>query len=1767
MTRAIARCAAGIVLLLAAVSAPTAWGQAAGESGEDTARQALEEARIGLEVAIEAEGPDHPEVAARRSDLASELFRQGDRAGAEEQLRRAVEILRAAPSEEADLTARSLHNLAYVLAAQDKHEEAVGLYRQAIEEYRLHGLEMSQNRAGSNKTLGDSLVALQRNEEAEESYRTALGILERLADVNGDYVDGIRYGLIDLYKGREAFDEAETAYRDMIAAQAQRLGEDHHVVVGSMTDLARLLESLERYDEAEALHRDGMARYRSSLGEDHYTIGWKHLHLGRLYRKQDRQEDAAREFAAAEPYQEPFLAAEAAQLGADSPGFAQRLMDTAWVYRNEIGDLDKARSYAERALALLEAAYGPDDPRLLEPLGALGDAIEAQGAYAEGIAVHRRIVALTERREGRESPALIEPLKKLAFALNDGNQPREADRQIERALEITLATAGPESRAVGERYNELGVLAMRRGDDSLAADRYRQSHEVFVRLDGPTGRKAVNQQANVLRSLRASGRIDEAVEEAVALLDLTAGTLDLKLDLFRELLLDGYLSDPSPAQSEALFEAIAAREHEEIGRGRTLLLHYLGHLARNEDKPDLAESMFRQSLAVYRETVGPEPDREPEWMAPQLFELASLSRQKGALAQAVRHVDEAIALLVPDESLDLPTLVKSESLRGVLALDLGEVEQGREVLTRAMARLPRLDPPQPRLAAQVRHNLANAQQLGGDPALALDTLAPALASIESAFGEDDVDFTLHLKYRGVLKSSLDDPGGAEADFRRALEIEERNGRGEQPFTADLVADLASTLSTQARHAETLPLLERAVEIRQARLGPDHLKVAEALVSLGDSQQTLGRNELAHGHFQRALEIRERNPETTPELMAWALERVADTAGFLGDIDGAGDLLRRALAVWRESDPTNEWRAQTLRKYAAYLRITSDYDGGVAMNREALTHSESLFGKTSPKLFTDLNTLAHAYLEMGRSFDAAEQQLRAIAILESQDQGDPLQLAMSLTKLASIKMAWREDQEAEQLLLRAEAALAPLAGRTRFAVGSALQELGAAFKNLEQLDKAERLLRQAMQVFEATTGEGHLQRSMVRLQLANVELDREEFASALALMEQTFDEIKDRLGPDNPITGLILEVTPAIYFLNGQPEKALALFDEALAAGAGDNPMRDNPMMAFVNAYRGLVEWQRGDLDAALATISQASAMERQNIRRAAQDRSGSGQSRPYNFAIALTAHIALLHHLATQEPEKRARYLAEAFEIAQEQQGGSAAGALARMAARFGAGSDRLAGVVRERQDRLEHWTRISRSLSGAASKPLDRRDLAEEAEQRALLARLDGEMAALDQTIARDFPDYAALIRPGAATLEEIQRLLGPDEALLFFSVQEAAENPALEIYLKDFIPGRTTLWLVRPDSLELVWIDLDKGRLKESVTELRRTLDPSVLFIERLEDVPPFEESTAHRLYRDLFAPAEPLLEGVRNLFVVPSGPLQSLPLGVLITEPSDRPVADLAGHAKLNWLARDYAMTTLPSVSSLRSLRHFAGTARAGAPFTGFGNPLLQGDPGEVRGLNLAAMFRGALADVSAVRDLPALPDSEKELRDMAAALAAPADSLYLAEQATEAQVKTMDLSDSRVLAFATHGLVAGELADNVEPALVLTPPETGSALDDGLLTASEIAQLKLNADWVILSACNTASGDRPGAEGLSGLARAFFYAGSRALLVSHWPVVSDAAVKLTTRMLEAARRDDLTRAEALQLSLLSLMEDPEHPYYAHPMFWAPFTVVGEGGRLGG
>jgi CHAT domain-containing protein len=258
-------------------------------------------------------------------------------------------------------------------------------------------------------------------------------------------------------------------------------------------------------------------------------------------------------------------------------------------------------------------------------------------------------------------------------------------------------------------------------------------------------------------------------------------------------------------------------------------------------------------------------------------------------------------------------------------------------------------------------------------------------------------------------------------------------------------------------------------------------------------------------------------------------------------------------------------------------------------------------------------------------------------------------------------------------------------------------------------------------------------------------------------------------------------------------------------------------------------------------------------------------------------------------------------------------------------------------------------------------------------------------------------------------------------------------------------------------------------------------------------------------------------------------------------------------------------------------FARKEESTRPMTGFGDPLFNPGPkpsdGQrstrtaARSLATGAytdFWQGAGVDRARLADaLPQLPDTADELNAVAKDLGVAASDIHLGEDASETTVKRAPLADYGIVYFATHGLVAGDVKGVAEPSLVLSIPKVPSEFDDGLLTASEVAQLKLNADWVVLSACNTIAGDKPGAEALSGLARSFFYAGARALLVSHWAVNSEAATRLSISTFDRLKADPkLGRAEALRQAMLAYLNDTSSPRNAYPAFWAPFALIGEG-----
>lgn len=538
-------------------------------------------------------------------------------------------------------------------------------------------------------------------------------------------------------------------------------------------------------------------------------------------------------------------------------------------------------------------------------------------------------------------------------------------------------------------------------------------------------------------------------------------------------------------------------------------------------------------------------------------------------------------------------------------------------------------------------------------------------------------------------------------------------------------------------------------------------------------------------------------------------------------------------------------------------------------------------------------------------------------------------------------------------------------------------------------------------------------------------------------------------------------------------------------------------------------------------------------------------------AAFLAAVLAMLFGAAPA----RAEAIDEAFEAAQWAFLSSAGKALHQLGLREAAGDPQLSALVRKRQDLM--------AAVGARDAELAATGDADTAVRlRGEIDSLQAEIASIDRRLETDFPRYAELANPAPVDIPALQAHLRDDEALLFFLTTGT----------------ETFVWAIDARSSDWFAAPLSRGWLGDEVARLRADLDPNartrgaVTLVDGMDRprIASFDRMTAYLLYTQLIAPAETILRDKRHVFVVADGPLASLPLSVLPSERPEGADTDPDAMRGTQWLARRFATTTLPTVASLATVR----ARRSGAegderrPFAGIGAPVLGADVAENAPVPPpgSGFFRGVLADVTAVRNLPSLPQTGPELRRLAAALGAGDDSLHLGAAASEANVRALDLSTTAILAFATHGLLSGELSGLAEPALVLTPPDAASPSDDGLLTASEIAELRLSADWVILSACNTAGADGSAdGEGLSGLARAFLYAGARSILVSHWPVRDDAAARLTTGTLSLIAADPgIGRSEALRRAMVSLMQDESDLSLAHPSAWAPFVVVGEGGR---
>jgi CHAT domain-containing protein len=659
------------------------------------------------------------------------------------------------------------------------------------------------------------------------------------------------------------------------------------------------------------------------------------------------------------------------------------------------------------------------------------------------------------------------------------------------------------------------------------------------------------------------------------------------------------------------------------------------------------------------------------------------------------------------------------------------------------------------------------------------------------------------------------------------------------------------------------------------------------------------------------------------------------------------------------------------------------------------------------------------------------------------------------------------------------------------------------------------------------------------------------------------------------------------FVNNRPTRALALLMTGRAedAAAALRPLvdrhdanlgRTHYVTAETKGLYGLALAAAGRRAEAMTQFRAAVPVLMQRSRQVSLGTEGDSTAvRSQRQLMILDGYISVL--AASNDTAS----IEEAFRIADIARAQGVQGALAASGARAAARDPGLADLARREQDAQSQIGALYGTLTTQFDLPAAERNAAVINRLRARIDDLRAARAAIASEIEKRFPAYAELISPRPATVAQARQLLKPDEALVVTWLGERGSY----------------VWAVpKTGPLAFAPIGMDRDAVGRTVTGLRRALDPQV---STLGEIPAFDTAAAHALYRALLGPVEAGWKGARSLLVVAHGPLGALPLQVLTTAPAKPgPEAEplFANYRTVPFLARSHAVTVLPSVSALATLRDLPAAPATRRSFAGFGDPLFS--PAQVASASAPSSAGGtavASRGVFAARSLPVklraapkldgvssadlarlprLPDTADEVRSIAAAINAdPARDVFTGRDATESRVKAMALADYRIVAFATHGLVPGDLDGLTQPALALTSPAvSGSAGgDDGLLTMGEILGLRMDADWVVLSACNTASGDGAGAESVSGLGRAFFYAGTRALLVSNWPVETSSARALTTDVFARQAKDaSLARAEALRRAMEGLIDGPGFRdgagrtvfSYAHPIFWAPFSLVGDG-----
>lgn len=828
-------------------------------------------------------------------------------------------------------------------------------------------------------------------------------------------------------------------------------------------------------------------------------------------------------------------------------------------------------------------------------------------------------------------------------------------------------------------------------------------------------------------------------------------------------------------------------------------------------------------------------------------------------------------------------------------------------------------------------------------------------------------------------------------------------------------DAEGRAAFQARdYARAEQIARRALAEVKALYGENSMPYAQYLGYLVTDLRAQLKYEEAEAAQRRLLSIVE-NLRGESRDAAMSLNNLAGLLSDQGKLAEAEAVHRRALALRErllgENHPET---AATLNYLGILLTRMGKNQDAESLQRRALAIWEA---RADRNLIYGLSNLATVLLNQGRYAEADQYSERAVSLAES-TQG-PGAAAMVMSNYASALGRLNRHEEAEALLRRALAFREQSLGPAHFGVAQTLNSLAAALGSQGKYLEAETVYRRALAIHEWTQGPEHPDTATSLLNLARTLLALGKGAGVEGLARRAV-AIRERvLGAEHPRTAEGLEVLAQVLVEQGENAQGLRLSRRAVEITRNAGGLPD--LLSAVSRMAHLLH-EHGLLEEALAYYREAAeALETMF----AQTR-GLPEEMRQGF---LGGYVNLYRNMITLLLELHGKKPAAGFDR-------EALAAVSRDQSRIFSELLRQAEVTRfarnpgflvltERRDVLQERLHALR----AAGYGLSAETASARANLESQIAAAERELAATLDALWRQYPRFMELTWPRPVTVQDVQQhLLRPDEALLTFAL----------------LPGQTVVFAVTQDRFRTVVTPARREDITARIRSVRRPAE-KVAETGSLEVLRELNPADLHALYADLVAPVEEVLRGSSRVLVVGDGPLNTLPLEMLVTRFGDqeqqafsssrggadgRPEKPIgAEYAALPYLGGQYHFAYLPSLAALASQRLHPKPRK---PFTqelvSFADPVFVEEGRSYSRATreaihaLARSQRGTAGDIT----IPRLKETADEARDIAAILGGRA-TLYLRERAQEHAAKTPDLSAARYVHFATHGFLGGEFLE--------------------------------------------------------------------------------------------------------------------------------------------